>query len=31
MEDSDPVTEEKQNYLRENILEKGYDGNDFVN
>ena len=30
MSDIDPLTEEKQNYLRENILEKGYDGNTFV-
>ena len=28
MEDSSQ--EEKQNYLRENILEKGYDPNQFV-
>ena len=31
MEESDPITEAKQNYLRENILEKGYDANVFVN
>ena len=30
MSDIDQLTEEKQNYLRENILEKGYDGNTFV-
>ena len=30
-EDLDPLTEEKQNYLRENILERGYDGNAFAN
>ena len=29
-EDIDPITEEKQNYLRENILEKNYDVNVFV-
>jgi hypothetical protein len=29
MED-DASQEEKQNYLRENILEKGYDANAFV-
>jgi len=29
-EDIDPITEEKQNYLRENILDKGYDAEDFV-
>ena len=29
-EDIDPETEEKQNYLRENILERGYDVNTFV-
>ena len=29
-EDIDPETEEKQNYLRKNILERGYDVNTFV-
>ena len=29
-EDIDPFTEEKQNYLRQNILDKGYDGNSFA-
>ena len=32
MEDNiDPFTEEKQNYLRQNILDRGYDGNAFAN
>jgi sorting nexin-7/30/sorting nexin-8 len=29
-EQLDPETEEKQNYLRDNILDKGYDVNDFI-
>ena len=28
--DDDPATEEKQEFLREEILEKGYDTNDFI-
>ena len=30
-EDIDQATDEKQNYLRQNILDKGYDGNKFIN
>ena len=30
-DDIDPLTEQKQNYLRQNILERGYDGNTFAN
>ena len=30
-EELDPMIEEKQNYLRQNILDRGYDGNTFVN
>ena len=30
-EDIDQMTDEKQNYLRQNILDKGYDGNQFIN
>ena len=30
MAEEDPSTEEKQNYLRENILEKNYDTNSFI-
>lgn len=29
-EELSPETEEKQNYLRDNILDKGYDVNDFI-
>ena len=29
-EELNPETEEKQNYLRDNILDKGYDVNDFI-
>ena len=30
-EENDPLIEEKQNYLRQNILDRGYDGNAFAN
>ena len=30
-EENDPFIEEKQNYLRQNILDRGYDGNAFAN
>ena len=30
-EDTNQTTDEKQNYLRQNILDKGYDGNEFIN
>ena len=29
-EENDPLIEEKQNYLRQNILDRGYDGNAFA-
>lgn len=29
-DDDDPVTEEKQKFLREEILEKGYNADDFI-